>query len=229
MLSSPAFPRVALLIDADNALPKKHLEQILKICGYYGELKKCHAYGDWEKLPLSASRARVEGLNIEPVQVDRDTKQATDKQLKSEARKILREDDADLFVIASGDGDFISLCEQIRQTGRKVAGIGNKVQSSIQLQTACDAFYYIEDLDKILGQPDEETRLLEFTALLFRALHSMPYDKEGWVNRAALGIKLRELDPGFKNRFGGKKQSKWLSDLSSHLEINGQMVRVIDP
>jgi hypothetical protein len=45
-----------------------------------------------------------------------------------------------------------------------------------------------------------------------------------------LGKKLREreLDSGFEARFGGKKLSEWLSDLSDLVEINAQMVRIAD-
>ena len=120
------------------------------------------------------------------------------------------------------------MCERIKQKGRKVVGIGNKGQSSTHLQTSCDIFYYIEHLEEDLIQL-EQTRLQEFKDLLFRTLDSIPCDKEGWIDFGALGKKLRKLYSGFENRFGGKKLSEWLSDLSSHLDVNGQMVRVIDP
>jgi uncharacterized protein (TIGR00288 family) len=227
MFSIPTFHRVALLIDADNT-QLNHLEQILKISRYYGNLKICRAYGDWKKQPLSISYKRVRGLNIKTIQVDRVAKQTTDKRLLSEAREILRADNADLFVIVSGDGDFRQLCEQIKQKGRKVVGIGNEGHSSTHLRASCDTFYYIEHLVEDLIQL-EQTRLQEFKALLLRALCSIPCDREGQVNFGPLGNKLRELDLGFENRFGGKKLSEWLSDLSSYLDISGQMVRVIDP
>ncbi len=132
MFSIPTFHRVALLIDADNT-QLNHLEQILKISEYYGNLKICRAYGDWKKLPLSTSYNRVQGLNIKTIQVDRLAKDTTDKQLLIEAGEILGAGDADLFVIASGDGDFRVLCERIKQKGRKVIGIGNKGQTSTHL------------------------------------------------------------------------------------------------
>jgi uncharacterized protein (TIGR00288 family) len=224
MLSIPAIRRVALLIDADNAL--NHLEQILKICGYYGNLKIRRAYGDWKNPYLSTSYKMVRALNIKTIQVDGVAKDTSDKQLLIEAGEILGANDADLFVIVSGDGDFRQLCEQIKRKGRKVVGIGNKGHSSTHLRAACNTFHYIEQLEEDLIKLEQ---LQEFKALLFRAIDSMPCDKEGCVNCGALGKKLRELDPSFENRFGGKKLSEWLSDLSSHLEINGQMVRVIDP
>lgn len=224
MLSIPTIPRVALLIDADNV--QSHLEQILKLSGYYGNLKIRRAYGDWKKPPLSASYDKLCNLNIDCKQVDRIEKNSTDKQLMNEADKILDADDADIFILVSGDGDFRLLCKRIKQKDRKVVGIGNKGQTSTHLPASCDAFYYIEDLEKALIQLE---RLQEFKTLLFRALGSIPCDKEGWIHCGPLGTKLRELDPGFKAHFSGKKLSAWLSELGGQVEIKGQLVRLVDP
>lgn len=227
MLNIPTFNRVALLIDADNA-QLSHLEQILKIAEHYGHLKICRAYGDWKKLPLSASYDNVHNLNIECIQVDRVAKDTSDKQLIIEAVEILGAGDSDLFIIVSGDGDFRQLCEHIKQKARKVVGIGNKGQTSPYLQESCDLFHYIEDLAEVLVQL-EQTRQQEFMDLLFRALASMPCDNEGWVHCGPLGTKLRELDSGFEDRFGNKRLSEWLHDLIGQVEINAQMVRLADP
>lgn len=225
MLNIPTSHRVALLIDADN-IQLNRLEQILKISDYYGNLKIRRAYGDWKKLPLSASYDNVCNLNIDCVQVDRVAKDAADKQLMIEAGEILGAGDADVFIIVSGDADFRLLCKRIRQKDRKVVGIGNKGQTSTHLQASCNTCHYIEHLEKTLIQL-EQTQLQAFKVLLFRALDSILCDKEGWVHCGQLGTKLRELDSGFENRFGSKKLSEWLRDLSGQLDINGQMVRVI--
>lgn len=219
MLNIPTFHRVALLIDADN-IQLSHIEEILKISGYYGKLEISRAYGDWKQPPLSASYDDVCNLDIECIQVDRVGKDTTDKQLMIEAGEILGEDAADVFIIASGDGDFSLLCKRIKQRGRKVVGIGNKGQTSTHLQASCDTFYHLEEALIQL----EQTRLEDFKALLVHALDSILGDEDGWVNCGSLGKKLRELDCGFEKRFGCKKLSKWLKDLGSQLE-RGQMVR----
>ena len=229
MLKIPTFHRVALFIDADNVL--SHLEQILRIADHYGRLEICRAYGDWEKPPLFASYDTVRNLNIECVQVDRRLarKDTTDKQLMIEAGEILGTGAADLFIIVSGDGDFRQLCAHIKQKKCKVVGIGNKGQTSSHLQESCDLFHYIEDLVEVLIQFEQAQRRQEFMVLFFHALDAMPDDQDGWVHCGPLGTKLRELDPGFEARFGGKKLSEWLSDLSDLVEINAQMVRIADP
>lgn len=224
MLNIPTFPRVALLIDADN-IQLDHLPQILKIANWYGSLKICCAYGDWERPPLFAYRDEVDKLNILRVPVPRIGKDTTDKQLMIEAGTILGADRADLFIIASGDADFTQLCESIRREGRKAVGIGNKGQTSPRLLASCDDFHYVEDLDKILRQLEQTPLQGEFAALLFRALGSLSTDKEGWVSLTPLGKKLRELDPEFDNRFGGRKLSTWVRGLDGLFDIKGQMIR----
>ncbi len=223
MLNIPTFHHVALLIDADN-IQLSCLEQILKIADCYGNLKICRAYGDWKQPPLSSSYDNVRKLDIDCVQVNRFAKDTADKQLMIEAGEILGADDADLFIVVSGDGDFRQLCERVRQKGRTVVGIGNKGQTSTRLQESSDSFCYIEDLEDVLLRL-EQTRLQEFKTLVLRALDS----KDNWVNLGSLGTKLRKIDKEFENQFGHKKLSEWLSELSDKFEIKGQVVRVTDP
>lgn len=228
MPKTPSSHSVALLIDADNA-QLSHLKPILKLTRCYGNLKISRAYGDWKQPQLSAFHADVRKHNVEAVQVDRIGKDATDNRLLIEAGEILGAGEADLFIIASSDGDFRQLCERIKQKGRKVVGIGNKGQTSPHLKEACDIFHFIEDLEKALVEPESPRSPETFKNLLFRALKSMPRDEEGWMHCGALGNKLRELDSEFENRFGSKKLSEWLTGLSDQIEVKGQMIRVIDP
>jgi uncharacterized protein (TIGR00288 family) len=225
MLHIAKFPRVALLIDADN-FQLNHLEQILKVADYYGDLKICRAYGDWKRPPLSASKDLVRKLKIECVQVDRVAKDTTDKYLMIEAIQILLSGDIKVFIIVSGDADFRQLCEHIKQNRRKVIGIGGRGQTSPHLQKSCDTFHYIEDLEETLIQLEEKAPPPEFKDLLFRALALTPSKHEGWVPYTALGEKLRELDPELETRFGRKKLSARLREFSDQLDINGHMVRV---
>lgn len=139
--------RVALLIDADN-VSLSRLKPILKFSSYYGNLKICRAYGDWKQLPLSCIKGQ--NLSIKRIQVDRVAKDTSDKELMMDAVEFLSAGDADTFIIVSGDGDFRLLCKRIKEKQRKVIGIGNKGQSSPHLQEACNAFYFLEDLEKTL-------------------------------------------------------------------------------
>ncbi len=224
MHNIPLSLSVALLIDADN-VKLDCLPQILKFASQCGNLTISRAYGDWNKPPLSADSDKVDNLKIVRIQVDRSGKNATDHELMIEAGELLGEGIVDLFIIVSGDADLRQLCERIRQKGRKVVGIGNKKQSSDQLQKACDEFHFVEDLDKALSRL-EQNRLTEaFATLVYRALELMPHDNEGWTTIAELGIKLRDLCPDYEKRYSGKLSVR-LRELVGEIEVNEQRVRI---
>lgn len=142
MLKIPTSRRVALLIDAEN-VQTTHLARILKIAQDCGNLEICRAYGDWKNPPLRRLLKSVQGSQIKIIQVDRVAKDTADKQLMIEAGEILGEGAVDIFVIATGDGDFRLLCERIKLKGRMVIGIGNSGKTSTWLQKSCNTFYTI--------------------------------------------------------------------------------------
>ncbi len=225
MHNIPLSLSVALLIDADN-VQLSHLERIRVIADYYGNLTICHAYGDWNKRPLSAYCDKVDSLKIVRIQVDRIGKDSSDKKLIIDASIILGKGNADLFIIASGDADFRQLCEQIKQESRKVVGIGNKKQTSTHLKESCDKFHYVEDLDNEIIRLEQTRPPEEFRTLVYRALESIPHDNEGWTTIAGLGSKLRELCPDYEKRYSGKELSVRLREIGGQIEVNGQRVRI---
>ena len=146
MLNFTTSPCVVLLIDADNV--HKNLEYILEFSHAQGNLEFCKAYGDWKQKPLSSRLNKIRSLNIFCKQVDRVGNNATDKRLLSDAHKILEADKTDVFIIVSGDHHFSPLCRKIQDKGRIVVGIGNKGNSSRQLQNACHNFHFTEQMKK---------------------------------------------------------------------------------
>ena len=150
MSSIPISRRVALLIDAEN-VQLTYLPHILNFSHRYGNLKICRAYGDWKKPPLSTHLNRARSLNIEIIQVDRVAKDTADKQLMIEAGEILGHNNAEIFIIATGDGDFKLLCERIKRKGKTVIGIGNKGQTSTSLRKSCNEFHNFERLERFLA------------------------------------------------------------------------------
>ncbi len=141
-------PRVVLLIDADNVQPP-YFRETLDLSSPYGSLTICRAYGDWTKQPLSASADRTRIRDIEYVQVDRVNKNATDRKLKQDATEILRLGNADIFIIASCDGDFTTLCVRIKHSHRQVIVIGIEGYVSKRLLKVCgSSLHYIRATDK---------------------------------------------------------------------------------
>ena len=136
--------RLAVLIDADN-VPTKSLKPIMDEVAKYGVPTIKHAYGDWARL-VGWKDALLE-IGAVPVQQYAYTagKNATDSALIIEAMDILHADNVDGFVIVSSDSDFTPLALRLRESGKKVYGIGEK-KTPRPFITACDKFIYVEIL-----------------------------------------------------------------------------------
>ena len=136
--------RLAVLIDADNA-SKDNLKAIMDEVAKYGVATIKHAYGDWAK--LSGWKDVLLEVGAVPVQQYAYTtgKNATDAALIIEAMDILHDDKVEGFVIVSSDSDFTPLALRLRESGKKVYGIGEK-KTPRPFITACDKFIYVEIL-----------------------------------------------------------------------------------
>jgi len=204
MFNIPYSQRVAVLIDADNAQLDK-LTQILEISSHYGQLTICRIYGDWNKAPLKKHLQKLNKHKIEQIQVDRIGKDSTDKQLLIDASIILGSNDADTFVIVSGDADFRQLCAKIKDREKTVIGISNKGKASPLLPEICDKFHFIENLKQDLASL-KKRKPSKFEKLLKQAFHELNPENNR-VQCGLLGKKLQELKPDYKKQFGIKKLS----------------------
>lgn len=229
---------VAVLIDADNA-QLNHIKHVMRLAEYYGALKICRAYGDWNSPPLVGWKSKIEGFGVECVQVNRIGKNATDHRLLVEAGEImagnLSQEHINTFIIVSSDGDFASACEFIRER-HQVVGIGQRKQASLDLQKSCDEFYFLEDIEDNLRElkehhpiPPNEVR--DFFNYLFHAYWQLTKNTDWvWVSYSQLGKKLHEITkPDYQSRFGNYTLSEWLKNYQRHYESQDQMVRKIDP
>ncbi|MEO1443911.1 MAG: NYN domain-containing protein, partial [Chloroflexota bacterium] len=111
--------RVALLIDGDNAL-LEHIAKVVRFAHKNGKVTVAAAYGDWKSRPLSRWKQKVADAGVSIEQRNRTRKNATDKQLINRARNLLKKDAADVFIIASGDGDFAPVCREISKKEKTV-------------------------------------------------------------------------------------------------------------
>jgi uncharacterized LabA/DUF88 family protein len=88
---------------------------------------------------------------IEPVQVFRfpggGNKNASDMRLAMDATALLNDDTSgDLFILVTGDADFIPVVLELKRRGAEVAVIGVMWHTKPVFQRYCDRFEYFEDL-----------------------------------------------------------------------------------
>lgn len=146
MPSELRSPRLAVLIDADNASAKIAdglFEEIAKI----GEASVRRIYGDFSN---ARSRAWADILSkhaIIPQQQFAYTtgKNASDITLVIDAMDLLHSGRFDGFCLVSSDSDFTRLAARIREQGVDVFGFGEQ-KTPESFRQACRRFVYTENL-----------------------------------------------------------------------------------
>ncbi|WP_315924178.1 NYN domain-containing protein [Mesorhizobium sp. SP-1A] len=236
MPSEPRSPRLAILIDADNASAKIAdglFEEIAKI----GEASVRRIYGDFSS---SRSKAWADVLSrhaIIPQQQFAYTtgKNASDITLVIDAMDLLHSGRFDGFCLVSSDSDFTRLAARIREQGIDVFGFGEQ-KTPESFRQACRRFVYTENL--LASAPANEPEAAPSAKPLQSPSAAVPIirkviaqmeSEDGWVPLGAVGTQLANLASDFDPRtFGFRK----LSDLvrkTNAFEIDhpeGGMLRI---
>ena len=139
-------PRIALLIDADNA-PAELIDEILTELSTLGVINIRRAYGNWTKAGLMGWQERLLEFAIRPMQQFDYSKRknATDMAMTVDAMELLYSDRPDAFGIVSSDADFTPLVMHLRAKGSAVYGFG-AAQTPKPFVNACSRFLYLESL-----------------------------------------------------------------------------------
>ena len=225
--------RLAVLIDADNA-SKGNLKAIMDEVAKYGVPTIKHAYGDWAK--LAGWRDVLLEIGAVPVQQYAYTtgKNATDAALIIEAMDILHDDKVEGFVIVSSDSDFTPLALRLRESGKKIYGIG-ETKTPRPLITACDKFIYVELLTD--SQPEAKPNVNAATPAQAQQPQKKPMSVKtvnflaqciqessgegGQSQLSALGSMISKKRPDFDSRnYGYSQLSKMLRSIP-RFEVGG--------
>lgn len=144
-------PRIALLIDADNA-PADKVDEILTELSTLGEISIRRIYGNWTKPHLSGWQSKLLDYALRPMQQFdyAKGKNATDMAMTVDAMELLYTEHPNAFGIVSSDADFTPLVMHLRGKGAQVYGFG-AVQTPKAFVNACSRFLYLESL----GGPEE--------------------------------------------------------------------------
>ncbi len=210
-------PRLAVLIDADNAsarIADGLFEEIAKL----GEASVRRIYGDFSH---SRSKGWADVLSkhaIIPQQQFAYTtgKNASDITLVIDAMDLLHSSRFDGFCLVSSDSDFTRLAARIREQGVDVFGFGEQ-KTPESFRQACRRFFYTENLVPAVASSSMENAVAakplqqpaEATKILTRVIKQME-SEDGWVALGGVGTQLANLAPDFDPRtFGFRK----LSDL----------------
>jgi hypothetical protein len=150
----PNADRVAVLIDCDNTSWQLGAAALAE-AATQGTLSVRRGYGDWSTPHLSGWRSALAELAVQPVQQPAyvSGKNATDTALIIDAMDLLYAGDIRVFFLVSSDSDFTRLAVRLRESGRRVHGIGAH-RTPVAFQHACDRFTFTEVLQSSAAEGD---------------------------------------------------------------------------
>lgn len=213
-MSENGNPRLAVLIDADNAQAAIIIELLAEI-SKYGVASVKRAYGDWTTTNLKGWKSHLHEHAIQPIQQFSYTqgKNSTDSSLIIDAMDLLHEGRLDGFCLVSSDSDFTRLANRIRESGLVVYGFGEK-KTPGPFVAACDKFVYTEILRKSVSQnTKDESNNPELKEIILDAINAVSKD-DGWSPLSAVGSYINKNSPAFDSRnYGYDKLGKLVRSL----------------
>ncbi len=138
----------ALLIDADN-VSSKYIDIVTKEAKSLGTVTIRRIYGDWTSSSKNSWRELLLENSLIPVQQYNYTvgKNASDSAMIIDAMDILYTNDVDGFIIVSSDSDFTRLATRLRESGKRVIGMGES-KTPTPFVRACEKFKTLDVLYK---------------------------------------------------------------------------------
>ncbi|MEV7398176.1 NYN domain-containing protein [Aeromicrobium sp. NPDC092404] len=222
----PLPVRVGLLIDCDN-VSWQQAAAITAEAATHGVVGVKRGYGDWGSANLKGWRSVLIGLAIQPMQQIAyvSGKGATDIALVIDAMDLLHSGQVDTFCLVANDSDYTRLAMRLRESGKRVVGIGSK-NASAAFSNACDRFTFLEVLadagvarnekpqEAVHDTAGAETEsALEIGAVvepaagdvpaledMLRSAISAQLEDDGWALLSNVGFQLVANQPTFDSR-----------------------------
>jgi uncharacterized LabA/DUF88 family protein len=206
--------KIAVFIDFDNieigvkSTLGTHFDigSVLEAIKERGEIVTKVAYGDWTRAgdygrSLSQHAVHMVQRNLTPG----GDKNGADINLALDALEMaFTHNHINSFVIVSGDSDFISLVEKLKQYDRKVFVLGGRAFTSVVMQKNCTEFMAYENIvgrGRGVGRARSggESPLSQAMPLVRRALKLLA-DREVLPQLGLLKSTLLQLDSAFSEK-----------------------------
>jgi len=229
---------VVLFIDAEN-MPSSLAEAIVVEAARHGTLSQRRVYGDFSRPALAPWLDVMPRHALTACQTVAGAagKNGADIALVIDALDLFHTTDADVFCLATCDGDFTQLAMRIRQGGQTVVGMGMP-HASARFRAACDVFKTI-DTQKVQAKSAAATAKPAGTPapcralkadILKRAFLAAPPLDGGWIGLPEVMKALKTFQPGFEVKAYGHSQfSKLLAFSGVELADNNRKARLKAP
>jgi uncharacterized protein (TIGR00288 family) len=231
-------PNAALLIDFDNVTMGirsdlgNELRTLLGSEIIKGKVAVQRAYADWRRYPQYIVPLAESSIDmIFAPAYGSSKKNATDIRLAVDAMELVfTRPEIGTYILLSGDSDFASLVNKLKEYGKYVIGVGIRESSSDLLVMNCDEYYSYNALAGLVKTSDEETaKKWDPWELVTEAVSRMK--RNGDVMRSdRLKQVMVEIDSSFDEKdLGMAKFSRFVQDavqrglLSATKLENGQL------
>lgn len=234
--------RIAVLIDCDN-VSSKHTTAVLEELAKYGTPTVKRAYGDWTTTQLGGWKGELQRNAIQPVQQFAYTvgKNSTDSALIIDAMDLLWQGNVEAFALVSSDSDFTRLATRLRESGKRVYGLGMR-KTPESLRRAVDQFIFLELLTEQGKDEEDEAqddgrsaptaaddspeRTINLQSALTKAINATSGD-DGWSTLGTIGQHLSRAHADFDPRAFGHQKLSTLVEEQPYLETRseGSMVQ----
>lgn len=140
--------KYALLIDAEN-VSSKYIGIVTKEAQALGNITIRRIYGDWTAAAKNSWKDSLLENSLSPIQQYSYTvgKNSSDSAMIIDAMDILYTNDVDGFIIVSSDSDFTKLAMRLRESGKRVIGMGES-KTPTPFVRACEQFKTLDVLYK---------------------------------------------------------------------------------
>ncbi|HEX3026484.1 MAG TPA: NYN domain-containing protein [Clostridia bacterium] len=220
--------RLAVLIDAEN-VPYSNVKGMMEEITRYGTPTIKRIYGDWTSRVVSGWKNVLVENAITPVQQYSYTtgKNSSDSAMIIDAMDILYAGNIDGFCLVSSDSDFTRLATRLRESGKKVYGIGEK-KTPGSFIAACDKFIYLEIINSSADAPEASAESAGETAPKPREISKVDRkviklitnsvtdlaDENGWAFLAEVGSLIAKKQPDFDSRnYGFSKLTRLVESI----------------
>ncbi len=230
-------PNAALLIDFDNVTMGirsdlgKELRTLLGSEIIKGKVAVQRAYADWRRYPqyiVPLAESSIDMIFAPAYGASK--KNATDIRLAVDAIELLfTRPEIGTFILLSGDSDFASLVNKLKEYGKYVIGVGIRESSSDLLVMNCDEYYSYNALAGLVKNDEEPAKKWDPFELVSDAVNRMK--RNGDVMRSdRLKQVMQEIDSSFDEKdLGMAKFSRFVQEavqkglLSATKLDNGQL------
>jgi uncharacterized LabA/DUF88 family protein len=227
--------KLAVLIDAEN-VPYSNVKGMIEEITRYGTPTIKRIYGDWTKQIVTGWKNVLVQNAITPIQQYSYTtgKNSSDSAMIIDAMDILYAGNIDGFCLVSSDSDFTRLATRLRESGKKVYGIGEK-KTPNSFISACDKFIYLEIINTPVDTLDENpvetpekgsqkrSDVAKIDPVVIKLIVNSVSDladENGWTSLGGVGNLILKKQPDFDSRNYGFSKLKLLIEAIDRFELD---------